>query len=234
MLLALGVTAGTVTTLAGLGGGLMLLLALTAWWGDPVRALAVATPALLVGNAHRAWLFRRDIPAGLATRFTAAVLVGAVAGGALVLTLPPLAIRLAMVAMTALAVVQHLSGRAPRLGGRWLVPGGAFVGIASTAGGQGLLAGPMLQAAGLVGGAYLGTFSLSGVASHVGRMLALGAGGAMAADVWRDAAVLAVGIPLGNALGRRLRSRADPRTLGRVEIATTASLVLLSVSGLLA
>lgn len=232
MLFALGVLAGTVTTVAGLGGGMLLLLALAAWWDDPVRALAVATPALLVGNAHRMVLFRSEMPRGVAVRFAGAALAGAVLGGALLVSVPSALVEGAMAAMTALAVVQHVSGRVPRLPAGSLVPGGALVGLASTAGGQGLLAGPILQAAGLTGGAYLAVLSASGVASHVGRLVALGAGRAMSGDVWRDAAVLAVAIPLGNALGRRLRGRASERTLAHVEVGTTASLVLLSVTGL--
>lgn len=231
MLLALGVVAGTVTTVAGLGGGMLLLLALAARWDDPVRALAVTTPALLIGNLHRAVLFRRDLPRDTALRFGGGALLGALLGGLVALALPPGVIRAAMIASTLLAVVQHLSGRVPKPPAALLAPMGALVGVASTAGGAGLLAGPVLQAAGLRAGAYLSTLSASAVAMHVGRLAALGAGGAMSPDVWWDAALLAIGIPAGNRLGQRLRARATETALGRVELLTTATLVTLALCG---
>jgi uncharacterized membrane protein YfcA len=229
----LGVLAGLVTTVAGLGGGMLLLLLLAAWWGDPVRAIAVATPALLVGNAHRAFLFRRELPGPVAARFAGGALAGALVGGALALAVPAWAVQAAMVGATVLAVAQHLTGRVPRPPAGLLVPAGGLVGLSSTAGGAGLLAGPVLQAAGLHGGAYLATLSVSALAMHVGRLLALGAGGAMTADVWRDALLLAVGIPIGNTLGRLARTRASELALHRAELATAAALVALSVAGVL-
>ena len=48
----LGVLAGALTTVAGLGGGMLLIYALAAL-GDPHVALAATAPALLVGNLHR-------------------------------------------------------------------------------------------------------------------------------------------------------------------------------------
>jgi uncharacterized membrane protein YfcA len=232
MLVVLGVIAGLVTTVAGLGGGMLLLLALAAAWDDPVRALAVTTPALLVGNAHRAWLFRADLPRAVAGRFASGALAGALVGGAVALAVAPWVIQLAMVASTTVAVVQHVTGRVPRAPAGAMVPAGGLVGLASTAGGAGLLAGPVLQAAGLHGGAYLSTLSVSAIAMHVGRLAALAAGGAMTGEVWRDAALLAVGIPVGNALGRRARGYASDLALGRVEVLTSATLVTLSVAGL--
>ena len=72
MLVMLGLMAGLVTTLAGMGGGMLLTLALAAWWGDPLRAIVVATPALLVGNAHRLLLFRQHVQWRLALPFVGA------------------------------------------------------------------------------------------------------------------------------------------------------------------
>ena len=54
-LAALGTIAGILTTLAGQGGGLFLLLAIAALVG-PHEALAITAPALLLGNLHRAVL----------------------------------------------------------------------------------------------------------------------------------------------------------------------------------
>ena len=229
----LGLVAGLLTTLAGLGGGMMLILVLAAWWGDPVRALAVSTPALLVGNIHRAVLYRRDLPVPLATRFAGAALGGALVGGLLALTLPPWLIQVSMVVSAGAAVARQFVGLPIRMPARALPYAGAAVGLASTTGGAGLLSGPMLQAAGLTGGAYLATLSLGALSMHVGRLVALGAGGVMDTSVWRDAAVLMVCIPLGNQIGSVVRGRVGEGRLARLEVATSATLVALAVGGLL-
>src|SRR5438045_2862535 len=60
VLLALGIASGILTTLAGQGGGMALLLACSALFG-PRFAIALTTPALLLGNLHRAALFRAAV-----------------------------------------------------------------------------------------------------------------------------------------------------------------------------
>ena len=49
----LGILAGILTTLAGLGGGMLLVLALSLT-SSPVTELAATAPALSLGNLHRA------------------------------------------------------------------------------------------------------------------------------------------------------------------------------------
>ncbi len=228
----LGIMAGTVTTVAGLGGGMILIVVLSAWWGDPIRALAVATPALLVGNVHRAFLYRRQLPVPLGYRFAGSALLGALAGGALALTVPVWVVQLSMVIAAGTAVAKHLVDLPVGMPQRALPLGGALVGVASGTGGAGMLAGPMLQAAGLTGGAYLATLSVGALSMHVGRLAALGAGGVMDLSVWRDAAVLMVAIPIGNQIGSVVRTRIGDRRLVGLEIATSVTIVALAVVGL--
>jgi hypothetical protein len=59
-LVPLGLLAGVLTTVAGMGGGMMLVVVLSLVW-DPRVALASTAPALLVGNAHRAYLYRAQV-----------------------------------------------------------------------------------------------------------------------------------------------------------------------------
>lgn len=66
-LVPLGLIAGALTTLAGLGGGLMLVGTLSLLY-DPRLALAITAPALLVGNLHRATMYRTFIDVGVAKR----------------------------------------------------------------------------------------------------------------------------------------------------------------------
>ncbi|MCB9688208.1 MAG: TSUP family transporter [Alphaproteobacteria bacterium] len=229
-----GGLAGLLTTVAGAGGGMMLVLGLGAWWGDPVRALAVATPALLVGNLHRAVLYRRELPRHLVGPWVAGAMAGALAGGLLAVRLPPVVLQAAMVGAALAAVVTHLRRTTVvRARAGWLGPAGLAVGLASTAGGAGLLANPVLQAAGLRGGAYLAALSAGGVAMHVGRLIGMGAGGGLSLDVVPMASVLAVTIPLGNLLGRRVRGWLSEERTARVEVASMVALVSLSLAGLL-
>jgi uncharacterized protein len=80
VLLALGLAAGVLTSLAGQGGGLFLLIACSALHGPRV-ALAMTAPALLLGNLHRAWIYRRTVDRPIAWRMTLGGLPGAVLGG---------------------------------------------------------------------------------------------------------------------------------------------------------
>lgn len=233
VLAPMGLMAGLTTTVAGAGGGVMLMVALAAWYGDPVRGLAVATLALLVGNLHRAWLYRADFDREIGWRWARWSLVGALVGGFAVLQLPPLAIQLAMVASALAAVANQVLGPRFSLPRKYLGGAGLAVGLASTAGGAGVLANPVLLSAGLRGGTYLSVMSVGSLATHVGRGIALGVGGVLDGPVLADAACLSLAIPLGNALGGRVRDRLGERSLGWVEVGTCALLVGLSVAGLL-
>src|SRR5437763_7963450 len=98
-LAALGLAAGLLTTLAGQGGGLFLLLATSAVLG-PHAALALTAPALLVGNAHRALLLRRSVDRRVAARMIVGALPGALVGGALAGVIPSGALRALLLALT--------------------------------------------------------------------------------------------------------------------------------------
>lgn len=231
MVVALGWMAGVVTTVAGMGGGMLLTLALAASWGDPIRAIAVATPALLVGNAQRMFLYRRSIAWRAAAPFVAAALPGSLLGGLLAVAVPPLWVQLGMATAAGIAVARHVGLLKITVPPVAMVPLGLGVGLASTAGGAGLLAGPILLSAGLSGPAYLATMSLSSLSMHVGRLAAFGAAGQMDAEIASTAAVLAVCIPLGNATGRWVRDHVTARRISHLEVATAASLVVTALLG---
>jgi len=230
-LFALGILAGLLTTVAGLGGGMLLLLAL-AFVRGPQAALAVTAPALLLGNLHRALLFRRTIRLPVALPLVLATLPGSLLGGLLLPVLPGRWVHAIMVVMTALAVARSLGWW------RWtpspaaLAPAGFGIGaLAATSGGAGLLLAPLLLATGLTGEAYVATGAAVAVAMHLGRVLAYGAGGLLAHDTLGDSAVLAVALLLGNALGQQARSWIPDTLGGRLEMATLVVSVLLVVAG---
>ena len=78
-LVLLGLLAGLLTTVAGMGGGLFLIVALGVTRGPHV-ALALSAPALLLANLHRAWLFRAHLDRGVASRLAAGAIPGAILG----------------------------------------------------------------------------------------------------------------------------------------------------------
>src|SRR4051794_19686783 len=95
-LVTLGCIAGTLTTLAGQGGGLFLLLVLAALLG-PHQALAITAPALLLGNLHRAALFRESIDKSVAVRVIAGAVPGAFVGGILARVIPAWVLQIMLV-----------------------------------------------------------------------------------------------------------------------------------------
>lgn len=215
ILLALGLIAGSLSTLAGLGGGLVLTLALATLW-DPTRALATAAPALLVGNVHRIALFRKHLDGRFVAPFILGGVPGAVAGGLMAVALPELALRLVILGTALAAAVHELRGRrraragdAPLRRPRPLLiaAAAALAGvITATSGGGGLLLGPLLLAAGARGERFMVSASAVAVCMHVARIGAYGASDAVSVQTFVDAAVVAVAILAGNALGRRARS----------------------------
>jgi len=231
-LVPFGLLAGGLTTVAGVGGGMLLVLGLSLVWG-PLTALAVTAPALLLGNAHRAFVYRTRIDRRIALPLVAGALPGSIAGGLLAARMPTGALHALMIAMTALAVVRAAGWT------RWappptaLAPAGlAIGGISATAGGAGLLLGPLLMASGLEGEAYVSTAAAAAVSMHVGRFVAYGATGLFDAETATRAAVLAACVLGGNLLGVRARSRIPASAAGKIELGALVGCVALSVVGL--
>jgi uncharacterized protein len=229
----LGVASGALTTLAGLGGGILLLLALSLVWG-PTAALAATAPALLLSNLHRFWMFRRDADRRVAGAFIAGALPGSIAGGALAARVPEVALAWVMVAMTAVALA--------RAAGLWkwqprptvLLPAGVGIGLLTgTSGGAGVLVAPLLLSTGLTGQAYVATAAICAVAMHTGRVLAYGAGGLVTGETLIRTGILTVALLIGNLIGKRLRARMlDERRARQLEMATLVVCVGLSVAGI--
>lgn len=231
-LIPLGLLAGGLTTLAGLGGGLLLTLALAAV-GDPAHALAMAAPALLIGNLHRIALFRAHIDRELALRFVAGAAPGALIGGLLMVSLPPLLLRGLLLAAAMLAVGQQLGWP------RWRPRRGVLAPVAfaagamtATSGGGGLLLGPLLLTAGLRAERFVVTASLVAASIHLARIVGYGAGGLVTAETLLGSALIAVSILAGNLVGRRLRGLLDDRRSHWLTYGVLLVCVGLSVAGL--
>jgi len=231
-LVLLGLVAGAVTTVAGMGGGMLLLLGLSLLL-DPMTALAVSAPALLVGNTHRAVLFRHTIRREVAVPFVIGSLPGALAGGLLAGAAPAWLLEIAMVGMTGVALARsagRLSFRAPPI---VLVPAGLSVGLLAATSGGGVLASPVLRAAGLSGESFVATSSTIAVFMHASRWLGYGLAGHATEANLESSAVVALAIVIGNAVGRALRRRLTSGRLAFAEnltLCTCVGLALLTLA----
>lgn len=216
--LALGLFAGALTTIAGLGGGSILLLGLSILW-DPWRALATTAPALLIGNAHRASLFRREIDWRTAGHFLVGALPGSLVGGLFVDAVPAGVLYGAMGVMVGLALLRSVGALKFTPPRGVMVPAGIVIGlITAGAGGGGVLVAPLLLAAGLTGPAYVGTGAVIAVGMHLGRFTGYGLDGLVGFDTVVDALGVAAAITVGNLLGKATRRHIREVASRRIEI----------------
>lgn len=231
LLLALGVFAGVLTTLSGMGGGMLLLLILSVVW-SPAEALACTAPALLLGNLHRVYLFRKSVEWSVIGPFAAAAIPGSLVGGLLVSVTPPVLTRWLLVLMTFLAIARALGWVELRPRARAMAPAGALIGaLNGAAGGAGLLVAPLLLALGLSGEIYVASGAACAVAMHFGRIIGYGAGGLFTPHLALLSLVTAIAILGGNFIGQRLR-RVSSRIGGnRLEYVTLVTCVSLAVFG---
>jgi uncharacterized membrane protein YfcA len=237
--LLLGVTAGVLTTLAGQGGGLLLLLACAALVG-PHEALAITAPALLLGNLHRSLLLRVHVDRAVALRMIAGAVPGALVGGLLAGVTPAWALRCLLVVMTAVAIAKAFGVIRFRVSRGALVPAGVVVGVMTgTSGGAGVLFAPVLLSVGLSGRAFVATSSAVALATHIGRVAGYAGLGLFSRSLVGPTIAVALSIFAGNAVGDRLRSSilsgeaaTSARRTAVLEYGTLVLCVALSVAGL--
>jgi uncharacterized membrane protein YfcA len=231
LVLPLGVLAGMLTTVAGIGGGLVITLVLAVAW-EPHAALAVSAPALLLGNVHRLWLLRAEVDRKVALLLAAPALVGALAGGLVAVALPDAVLRWLLLAVTVLALLRELGVAWLPRARPWLVGGGVLVGLTTaTSGAGGLLLAPLMLAAGLRGLAFIGTGAVVGTTMHVAQSLAFGSTGMLGPAQLPVALALGGAILLGNVAGRRLRPRLGERVSHRLTWGALLAGLVLAVCG---
>lgn len=227
----MGLAAGVTTTIAGLGGGFLLLVALSLL-ADPLTALAATTPALLFSNAHRGWLYRREVHVPTARSFALGAVPGGLVGGFLAGRLAPSALHAIMLVVAVLGVTRAVGWWAMKVPPRAMIPAGLAVGaMTGTSGGAGILAGPVFLATGLRGDPYVATVATAAVAMHIGRLVAYGVSGGLSARTWTMAAVLFVALALGNLIGRRIRRWFGDAAKLRIEIGALVLCIVLSLVG---
>ena len=230
-LLAIGVLGGALTTVTGVGGG-MVALALLGLLMPPATALALSAAALTVGNAHRAALYARAIDRRLALRFGAGLAGGALAGALVVTALPPLVVRLAVVAIAALAVARALGWYTWTPSPRLLTGTGAMVGaVGASAGGAGVLVSPVLQAAGVRGDGYVATVAACALILNGARAAGYALGGLYDGAMVPALIALATALVVGNLVGHRLRRHLAARWRDRLEVGAPLVAIAVTLAG---
>jgi uncharacterized protein len=233
LFLALGVFAGVLTTVAGMGGGLFLVAVVGILRG-PHEALAITSPALLVSNLHRTLMFRKSVDRRVAALLSSGAIPGAILGGLLLPALPSMLVTLLLVATTGLALLRSRGLLTLSPGRNSLVAAGSGIGaLAATSGGAGFLVAPVVMSTGLKGLPYVATVSCCAVALHIGRVAGYGMSGLLAASLLPMIGALLVGLVTGNLIAARYRDRIPPEVEGKIELGalvTTAILALVGVA----
>jgi len=230
-LAAIGVAAGFSTTISGVGGALIALAA-TSLLMPSRAALAVTSAALLIGSVHRVWIYRRDIAAGLALRLGGGIVAGALAGAPLVTRLPELALRVALVVVSALAIAAALAELVVRLSPRAMIASGFAIGvIGASAGGAALLIGPVLQAVGARGVRYIATCAAIAAIFNLARIAGYFTAGLYAPTMGGDVAMLAGACIVGNLLGAIVRRRISVRVTRGIELGAPVIALVLALVG---
>jgi hypothetical protein len=227
-----GLLAGFITSVAGMGGGLVLLLVMGLWLGDPLQALVLTSPALLLGNLHRAWALRREAVAAVFLPLSVAAIPSSYLVAVWVTDAPVELLRWALLGVALLAGLRGLGLLRWTPTRRWALPVGVAAGaIQSTAGGSGVLLAPYLMGRGLDGAAYVGTMASVAVALHVSRLAAFGATGLVDATVVGVGLLTASAIVGGNRLGLHVGRQLTPLAQRRVQVGALLGAAGLAVAG---
>jgi uncharacterized membrane protein YfcA len=200
------------SSVAGFGGGVLLLPVFTALFGLRT-AVPVLTLAQMSSNGARVWFNRGDLRWPIIARFALGAVPLAVAGGLLLAQAPlgPLK-RLLGVFLIAVVLWRRLRPHPRAPGSRAFVAVGAASGFGSALlGSVGPLTAPFFLAAGLTRGAYIGTEAACALVMHASKIGAYGAGALLNPRVLMLGAALTPATLAGAWLGRKTLGHVSDR-----------------------
>lgn len=237
LLILVGIAAGALTTIASLGGGILLIAILSLFW-SPVTVLGVTAPALFIGNASRVAMLSGDVDWRVVGRFSLTSVPAALGSSLVAASLPADTLGV-LVAIFLLLFVLHEVGmvplrplaREPEAPARaeqprpiWLADlGGAIAGIVSgLAGGAGFVSSPFLHAIGLPPRSLVATSAACMGVIHLAKGAGFTFASVLTPALFPQALTLAIGIVGGNALGTKVLDRMSRETFRRVLIVAVA------------
>ena len=216
------------SSVGGLGGGLLAMFVFTALFGLQV-AVPVVTLTQLVSNGGRVWFNRADIQWRLVRWHSLGAVPLAVVGGLLFAYAPvePLK-RLLGALVIAMVIWRRLRPELVKPSDGMFVTIGGAAGLGSSLlGGAGPLSAPFFLAYGLVGGAYIGTEAAASLAIHLTKTAAYGTTSLISPKVLLLGAALAPAVSAGAWAGKKTLLRINSR---RFVVITEAGI---TIAGLL-
>lgn len=208
------------SAVAGLGGGVILLLVITQFV-TPTVAIPIQGAIQLASNASRAVLLRNDIAWPVVGWTSILLLPASFAGVAVATSLPDDVVRLVLAAFVltlawrpqllrpAGATVRLASDSRPML----LGVGGASGFLNTTVGASGPMTSPFLKAVTISHKAFVATAASSQVLAHVSKLLAFSAQGWSITDHLGMIGVGIAGVIVGTWLGTRFLDRVPEASL---------------------
>lgn len=209
LIAAAALLASTVAAIAGTGGSLILLPALTALLG--VReAIPVFTVAQFIGNSSRVFFNRRELCLPVTGWFALGAVPLAALGAWLFTRIPDAnLLRVLGAFLLCSVVVRRRRLRQPRtFKPAWFAAiGGVFSVVSAVTGTAGPFLVPFFLAHGLVKGAFVGTEALCAVVMHVVKLAGYQGFGVMSSSSWTAGLLLGPVMIAGSSLGKALVDR---------------------------
>jgi uncharacterized membrane protein YfcA len=216
------------SSVAGFGGGVLLLPVFTALFGLRV-AVPVLTLTQLSSNGARVWLNRHELRWPLVRWFALGAVPFAVAGGLLLAHAPlgPLK-RLLGLFLIAVVVWRRINPHPRKPADTAFARVGAVSGLGSALlGSVGPLTAPFFLAYGLTRAAYIGTEAASALVMHVAKLAAYGVGDLLTGTVLLYGLVLTPATLLGAWVGKKIVGHVSDRAfVNLVEIGLIAAGIL--------
>jgi uncharacterized membrane protein YfcA len=219
-----GVMAGGLTTVAGLGGGILLIAALSVFWA-PAMVLAMTAPALFVGNASRVALLRREVDWQLVARFGLTAAPTALLASYLAVKAPAGVLKVGISLFLFAFVVQELVKRRPVTVTRIEGPGktvlaataGAISGtVSGLTGGAGFIATPFFLRLGLGPRELVATSAACMALVHLSKGVGFSLNLSLTPALLPAAVALTIGVVAGNSVGSHLLERLSERRFRQI------------------
>lgn len=226
---ALGTSA--LTAVAGLGGGVILLSIMLAWF-PPLVAIPLHGAVQLVSNGSRTLIQRRHVRWGILARMAPGLLPAGALGLVVAQSLPEAGLRAAIGAFVLVSLwapgVLFLGLRPEQAHPtrRFLWLGAAIGFLNTTIGATGPMQGPFFRGIGLSRHGIVGTFAATQSLGHAVKLALFGAAGFALAEHALPLAVLAGGVIVGTWAGSRLLDRVDERGFERIYRVVLTALAL--------
>lgn len=213
------VLTGTLSAVAGLGGGVVLLGVLAQFFA-PVTAIPIQGGIQLVSNSSRAVMLRNDINWGVVGLVSILVLPASFLGVAVATSIPEDGTRI-LLGVFLLAITWRPAWFRWKSNGE--LPSGALVGIGaasgflnSTVGASGPFTSPFLKAATASHVAFVATAATAQILAHVSKLWAFTVEGFDYREHVPLMAVGAAGTFIGTRIGGRLLNRSGDPMLQRI------------------